>query len=110
MLAFLALLCGLRKIDWLARDPLAREDGDGSRLLAGDGLTFAVENFFSVPMTAPDLCAAFRALLPLTTVSRVLAPGPRALLPILVTASQSSLMVGLCEIDGDLFVELLYFI
>lgn len=56
-------------------------------------LTFAVENFFSVPVTAPLRCAALRALLPLMVVSRSAAPGPRTLLPILVTEFQSSLMV-----------------
>lgn len=46
--------------------------------------------FFSVPMTPPLRWAALRAALPRTTVSRSEAPGPRALLPILVTLSQSS--------------------
>jgi hypothetical protein len=55
-----------------------------------DGLTFAVENFFSVAMMAPLRWAAFRALLPLIVVSRVATPGPRTLLPILVVDSQSS--------------------
>ncbi len=49
-----------------------------------------VWNFFSVPTTAPDRCAALRALFPLTTVSRCEAP-LRARLPILVTSSQSML-------------------
>lgn len=62
--------------------------------------TFAVENFFSVPTTAPLLCAAFKALLPLIVVSRCAAPGPRTLLPILVTFSQSSdMMVVLGSMD-----------
>jgi hypothetical protein len=56
--------------------------------------TFAVANFFSVPMTAPLRCAAFNALLPLIVVSRSDAPGPRTLLPILVTLFQSSLIVA----------------
>jgi len=60
----------------------------------GRTLTFAVENFFSVPTTAPLRCAALSALLPLIVVSRCVAPGPRALLPILVTDSQSSDMMG----------------
>ena len=52
-------------------------------------LTFAVENFFSVPVTAPLRWAALSALLPLMVVSRFAVPGPRTLLPILVTLSQS---------------------
>ncbi len=47
-------------------------------------------NFFSVPTTTPDRCAALSALLPRTTVSRCEAP-PRVRLPILVTSSQSRL-------------------
>jgi hypothetical protein len=57
---------------------------------------FPAPNFFSVPMTAPLLCAALRADLPLTTVSRA-APPPRVLVPIFVTVSQSSMIaVGMC--------------
>ncbi len=57
---------------------------------------FPAPNFFSVPMTAPLLCAALRADLPLTTVSRA-APPPRVLVPIFVTVSQSSMiMVSMC--------------
>ena len=63
-------------------------------LLEG-ALTFAVENFFSVPTTAPLLCAAFSADFPLITVSLSDAPGPRALLPILVTVSHSDIVAGL---------------
>lgn len=55
---------------------------------------FAVANFFSVAMMPPLRCAAFRAALPRTTVSRCWAPGPRVLLPILVTDSQSSDMLS----------------
>lgn len=58
------------------------------------GRTFADEYFFSVPVTAPLRCAAFSALLPLIVVSRSDAPGPRTLLPILVTLFQSSLIVS----------------
>lgn len=61
---------------------IVQVEGEASR-------TFAVENFFSVPTTAPLLCAAFNALLPLIVVSRSEAPGPRTLLPILVTLFQS---------------------
>lgn len=59
--------------------------------------------FFSVPMTAPDLWAALRADLPRTTVSRSDWPGPRTLLPILVTESQSSdiLMYVVVTVGGD---------
>lgn len=62
--------------------------------------TFAVLYFFSVPVTAPLLCAAFSALLPLIVVSRSEAPGPRTLLPILVTLFQSSLMVPVFACRG----------
>lgn len=47
-----------------------------------------VENFFSVATIRPDRWAAFRALRPLTTVSRC-TPPPRCLLPMRVTESQS---------------------
>ena len=47
--------------------------------------------FFSDPMTAPLRWAAFKALRPLTVVSRGAAP-PRVLLPILVTVSQSLIL------------------
>ena len=53
---------------------------------------FPAPNFFSVPITEPLRWAAFRADFPRTTVSRAVAP-PRDLLPILVTESQSSMMV-----------------
>ena len=56
--------------------------------------TFAVEYFFSVPTTAPLLCAAFSALFPLIVVSFCPTPDPRTLLPILVTDSQSSLILS----------------
>ena len=50
-----------------------------------------------MPTIAPLRCAAFNALLPLIVVSLVATPGPRALLPILVTFSQSSLIVSSCR-------------
>lgn len=56
-------------------------------------LTFDDAYFFSVPTTAPLRCAAFNALFPLIVVSRSAAPGPRTLLPILVTLFQSSLIL-----------------
>jgi hypothetical protein len=48
--------------------------------------------FFSVPMMAPDRCAALMADLPFTTRSRSTPPlpGPRTLLPIRVTLSHPS--------------------
>jgi len=49
-------------------------------------------NFFSVPITAPLLWAAFSADLPRTTVSFA-TPPPRVLLPIFVTVSQSSIVL-----------------
>lgn len=52
-------------------------------------------NFFSVPMTEPLRWAALRALFPLMTVSLEEAP-PRALEPILVTLSQSSILAVSC--------------
>lgn len=60
----------------------------------GDGLQTAlpVAYFFSVATMVPVLWALFKAPLPRTTVSRCDEPPP-ALLPILVTVSQSS-MVG----------------
>lgn len=61
--------------------------GDMARLTG-----FPAENFFSVPTMAPLRCAAFRADLPRTTVSFCDAP-PVTLLPILVTVSQSSMML-----------------
>jgi hypothetical protein len=61
-------------------------------------LTFAAANFFSVPMMAPLRAAALRALFPLIVVSRVAVPGPRTLLPILVTDSQSSDILFVCWI------------
>lgn len=60
------------------------------------GLTLAVENFFSVPMTAPLRWAALRADFPLMVVSRGAVPAPRTLLPILVVVSQSSMVA--CEV------------
>ena len=61
-----------------------------------EGLTtLPVVNFFSVPTTAPERCAAFKAAAPRTTVSRCDAPAPRVRLPILVTVSQSSDMVAM---------------
>lgn len=60
--------------------------------------TFAPANFFSVPTTAPLRCAALSALLPLIVVSRSDAPGPRTLLPILVTLFQSSLIFADCSV------------
>lgn len=53
---------------------------------------FPAENFFSVPTIAPVRWAALRADLPRTTVSFCDAP-PVTLLPILVTVSQSSMMI-----------------
>lgn len=43
-------------------------------------------------MMPPLRCAAFMALFPRTTVSRCEAPGPRTLLPIFVTSSQSLIL------------------
>jgi len=63
------------------------------------GRTLPAANFFSVPTTAPLRCAAFRALLPLIVVSLVATPGPRTLLPILVTFSQSSDIVVLVLVE-----------
>lgn len=72
-------------------------------------LTLAGLNFFSVATMVPLLCASFRALLPLIVVSRVVAPGPLALLPIFVTDSQSSDMAVVvagerCERMGNVVV------
>lgn len=51
-------------------------------------------NFFSVAISAPCRRAAFSADSPRMTLSFAVAPpGPRALLPILVTVSQSSMMI-----------------
>lgn len=61
------------------------------------GLTLAVAYFFSVPVTAPVRWAALRADLPLMVVSRWAVPGPRTLLPILVTEFQSSLILSVEE-------------
>lgn len=61
-------------------------------------------NFFSVPITAPLLWAALRALLPRTTVSRDPPPAPRVLLPIFVTVSQSS-MIAVVVLVLDLVKE-----
>ena len=63
--------------------------------------TFALANFFSVPTTAPLRWAALSALLPLIVVSRCVAPGPRALLPIFVTDSQSSDMLAVCVCKAE---------
>lgn len=52
-----------------------------------------VAYFFSVATMAPVLWALFNAPLPRTTVSRCDEPPP-VLLPILVTVSQSSMVVG----------------
>lgn len=61
-------------------------------------LTLALAYFLSVVMAAPLRWAALRALLPLMVVSRSEAPGPRTLLPILVTVSQSLMLaVVVCE-------------
>lgn len=57
----------------------------------------AVAYFFSVATIPPLRCAALSALLPLTTVSRGPAAPPRVRAPILVTLSQSSLIVFLVE-------------
>jgi len=65
----------------------------------------AVEYFFSVPMTAPVRAAAFSALFPRTTVSRTVAPGPRVLLPILVTVSQSAMMMVVSVVVGGMRFE-----
>jgi len=73
--------------------------GFGARLL-----TFVDPNFFSVPTMAPVRWAAFKAEFPLMTVSRWLWPGPRALLPILVTVSQSD-MVDACEVVDGVIVS-----
>ena len=56
-----------------------------------------VAYFLSVAMAAPVRLAWFRAALPLTTVSREEAP-PLALLPILVTDSQSSILKACKEL------------
>lgn len=64
-------------------------------------LTLVEPNFFSVPTMAPVRWAAFRALLPLMTVSRWVAPGPRDLLPILVTVSHSDMVVVVEEEEED---------
>ena len=50
-------------------------------------------NFFSVATIWPERCAALRAPLPRTTVSRWPAP-PLVLEPIVVTVSQSSMAAG----------------
>ncbi len=54
----------------------------------------AEANFFSVATIPPLRWAAFRADLPLTTVSRGPAAPPRVRLPILVTEFQSSDIVN----------------
>ena len=64
----------------------------GGEGILGMGRTaLAEENFFSVLRTAPERWAAFKADLPLMTVSRSPLPPPLAFLPILVTVSHSSL-------------------
>jgi hypothetical protein len=82
------------------------------------GRTFAVENFLSVATTAPLRWAALSALFPLTVVSRS-APGPRALLPILVTVSQSLILkvllwvlevVSRVGVSWSCFVRMLLFV
>jgi hypothetical protein len=58
---------------------------------------FVPPNFFSVAMSAPCRRAAFKADSPRMTFSfAVPPPGPRALLPILVTVSHSSAMMRGC--------------
>lgn len=57
--------------------------------------------FFSVPTTAPLRWAALRALFPRTTVSRA-TPPPRVRLPILVTLSQSSMVVDVAGVMLDM--------
>jgi hypothetical protein len=52
--------------------------------------------FFSVPITRPERWAAFRALLPLTTVSRGAGP-ERCLVPMRVTESQSLMVAVFME-------------
>jgi hypothetical protein len=70
--------------------------GSGKERKGGEIHTeFPAPNFFSVPTTAPERWAAFRAAFPRTTVSRAVPP-PWDLLPILVTESQSSMMIDLC--------------
>lgn len=66
----------------------------------GDQRTeFVPPNFFSVEMSAPCRLAALRADSPRMTFSFwTLAPGPRALLPILVTVSQSPSLIFV--VDG----------
>lgn len=65
---------------------------------AASGLrTELAEEYFFSAVTPPARWAAFRAAFPRTTVSRCEAPGPRARLPILVTASQSSDILKLVE-------------
>lgn len=78
-------------------------------------LTLVVPYFFSVPTIAPVRWAALSALLPLMTVSRCAAPPPPALLPILVTWSQSDMVsddvrgilegygMGVCEMSEACF-------
>lgn len=59
-----------------------------------------VPNFFSVPITAPDLWAAFKAERPFTTFSRSAAAPPPVLtlLPMRVTLSQSaSAIMAVCR-------------
>lgn len=56
--------------------------------------------FFSAPRRVPERCAAFKALLPLMTVSRGMAPPPLCFLPILVTESQSLILVVLGGVLG----------
>lgn len=58
--------------------------------------------FFSVARIPPDRWAAFKALLPLMTVSRGAAPAPRCLPPILVTESQSLILVVIEVVFGCL--------
>ena len=57
---------------------------------------FPVANFFSVPMTFPLRRAAFRALFPLTTVSRG-PPAPRLTFFPIRTVSSSMLGGVLCD-------------
>jgi hypothetical protein len=65
---------------------------------AGIRTALEVANFFSVATMPPLRWAALSALLPLTTVSRGPAGPPRVREPILVTWSQSSLIVSVVRL------------
>lgn len=79
-----------------AADAHREGNGNGNGNMGGR-TALPVANFFSVATMPPLRCAAFKALLPRTTVSRGPAAPPRVFDPILVTVSQS-LILAVCVV------------